>query len=181
MKGRNNVNNTTVKKHLSVKVQTVYALVATAAAVLLPQLFHIFGTVGGETWLPMHLPVLMVGFIAGPVAGSAAGVMSPLVSFALTGMPKMVLLPFMVIELCVYGLCAGLLKDVKMPSLLKVLSAQAIGRAARAVFILTAFYMGHSTLAPAIIYTSIVEGLAGIILQLVLIPIALKLIERKKQ
>ena len=37
----------------------------------------------------------------------AAGALSPAVSFALTGMPRPALLPFMVLELAVYGLCAG--------------------------------------------------------------------------
>lgn len=173
------MNNTAVNKKLSIKMQTVYALVATAAAVALPQIFHLFGAIGGETWLPMHLPVLMVGFLAGPVAGAFAGALSPIVSFALSGMPSVALLPFMVIELMVYGLCAGLLKDVKMPSILKVLASQVAGRAVRAVFILAAFYMGNSTIAPAIIWNSIVAGLAGIILQLIFIPAILKIAERK--
>ncbi len=173
------MNTTALKKQISVKAQTIYALVATAAAVLLPQIFHLFGAVGGETWLPMHLPVLTVGFLAGPVAGACAGALSPIISFTLTGMPAAALLPFMVIELCVYGLCAGLIKNAKIPSPLKVLSAQIAGRAARAVFILVAFYMGNSTIAPAIIWNSIVAGLAGIILQLVLIPVILAAFERK--
>ena len=171
--------NTIAKKQISLKMQTVYALIATVAAVLLPQLFHLFGAVGGETFLPMHLPVFLVGFLAGPVAGGICGVLSPIVSFAISGMPAAALLPFMVIELAVYGIVSGLLRDVKMPSILKVLSAQVGGRAVRAVFILLAFYLGNSTIAPAIIVNSIVSGVYGIVIQLVLIPVILKLAERK--
>ena len=39
-----------------------------------------------------------------------------LLSFALTGMPSAALLPFMMIELTVYGLVCGLLKNKKCPS-----------------------------------------------------------------
>ena len=171
--------NTIAKKQISVKMQTVYALIATAAAVVLPQIFHLFGAVGGETFLPMHLPVLLVGSIAGSIAGGICGVLAPIVSFAISGMPAAALLPFMVIELSVYGIASGLLRNVKMPNVLKVLSAQVIGRAVRAAFILLAFYLGNSSVAPAIIVNSIVTGVYGIILQLILIPVILGIIERK--
>ena len=86
-----------------------------AAAVLLPQLFHAVGAISGTgtalgaALLPMHIPVLLAGLLYGPVVGVAAGVLSPLLSAAVSDMPTAALLPFMVLELGVYGLTSGFL------------------------------------------------------------------------
>lgn len=167
------------KPAVSFKYQTLAALLATVAAVILPQLCHMAGAalgVGsniGEVLLPMHLPVMLVGFIAGPYAGAAAGVLSPVLSFMLTGMPKMSLLPFMIIELFAYGFVSGLLKNVKLNSVLKVISVQLAGRALRAAAIILGAYCFKSVIPVSIIYTSIVTGVAGILLQLIVIPFSL--------
>jgi hypothetical protein len=87
-------------------------------------------------------------------------------------MPRASLLPFMVIELCVYGLCAGILCNTKMPTVLKVLITQLAGRAVRALAIAVAFYGFSSTaVSVSVIWNSIVVGLIGIILQLVILPL----------
>ena len=122
------VMKTIEKPRLSVKVQTLAMFAAVAAAVAFPQLLHITGKmlgVGnslGEMFLPMHLPILLVGLLAGSYAGAAAGLLAPIFSFALSGMPAMAVLPLMMVELFFYGLCTGLLRNVKMPVVLKVIS-----------------------------------------------------------
>ena len=65
----------------------------------------------GEVFLPMHLPVLLAGFCLGPLFGGAVGILTPLASCLVTGMamPAPAILPFMVVELAVYGAAAGLL------------------------------------------------------------------------
>ena len=78
----------------------------------------------------------------------------------------------MMIELCVYGICTGLLKDVKIPVIAKVLFAQIAGRVIRAGAIATGFYAFGATVNPSVVLTSITAGLFGIILQLVIIPLA---------
>lgn len=165
-------------KKLSVKTQTIGAFIAFISAVALPQIVHVIGgasgmgTSLGEIFLPMHLPIILMGLLVGPYAAGIAGLLSPLVSFALTGMPSSVMLPFMMIELCVYGICAGLLRNVKMPMLAKVLIAQIAGRLIRAGAIAIGFYVFDTAVNPAIALTSITTGLFGIILQLVIIPLA---------
>ena len=170
---------TKANQKISVGTQALAAVTATVAAVVLPQIFHLLGAMSGlgtalgETFLPMHLPILLVGLLAGPYAGAVAGVLSPFASFALTGMPTSALLPFMMIELCVYGLCAGLLCRSKMPTFGKVLLAQVAGRAVRAVAILCATYLFSSTAVPvAVIWESITVGAVGILLQWALLPLA---------
>lgn len=176
------------KPQLSVKIQALSAVIAVAAAVILPQIFHFIGAVSGmgtalgEAFLPMHLPVILVGLLAGPYAGAAAGLFAPVISFALSGMPTAAMLPFMIIELCVYGLAAGLLRNVKMPVVLKVLAVQIAGRAVRAVAIVTAVYaFGYDGIGVAVIWRSIAVGLFGLVLQWVLLPLAVYRIENLKK
>ena len=100
----------------SVKVQALATLAAIIGAVAIPQIFHVVGAISGlgtglgEAFLPMHLPIILVGLLAGPYAGAIAGAFGPLVSFALSGMPGLAMLPFMVNVLAAYGLFAGLLR-----------------------------------------------------------------------
>jgi len=161
--------------------QIFAALVALVCAVLLPQACHMIGaalgvhSALGEILLPMHLPVLIVGFLAGPLAGALAGVLSPMVSAMITGMPAMTILPFMCVELCLYGLVAGLLKAASMPNVVKVLAAQVLGRLGRAAVILLCVSVLHiSAVNPMIVLTSIAVGLPGIILQWIVIPVVLR-------
>ena len=173
----NNVNAIS-KKELSVKAQTLATVTAIVSAVVLPQLFHLAGAAAGvgsalgEIFLPMHLPILLVGLFAGPYAGAIAGVLAPAVSFLLTSMPSQVMLPFIMIELCSYGLFCGLMRSSKLPTALKVVIAQLAGRAVRAVAILVAVHFFESTVNASVIWNSIVTGLVGIALQLVIIPLA---------
>lgn len=55
------------RPRLSLKIQTLAAAAAVVGAVAVPQLFHVMGAVSGlgtalgETFLPMHLPIILVG------------------------------------------------------------------------------------------------------------------------
>ena len=183
----------------TVRAKTAATAVAVVAAVALPQLFHAVGAVSGlgtalgETFLPMHLPVLLIGLLAGPAAGLAAGLLGllagpaaglaagllgPLVSFALSGMPSALMLPFIMVELAGYGLVSGLLAGTRIPSFGKLLIAQVAGRALRSVAVLAAVYGFGSQVAVASIWTSIITGVPGILLQWTLLPLLLFWIER---
>lgn len=175
------------KPRLSVKTQTLAAIAAIVGAVAVPQVFHALGAVSGlgtalgETFLPMHLPIFLVGLLAGPYAGAIAGLLGPLASFALSGMPGTVMLPFMMIELCAYGLFAGLLRNVKMPTIAKVLAVQVAGRAVRAAAILLAVYaFGNESVRVAVIWMSVSTGIFGIVLQWALLPLIVYRVENLK-
>ncbi len=63
----------------------------------------------GNMLLPMHLPVLLCGFICGWPYGLAVGFISPLLRSMLFGMPPMFPTAVaMAFELAVYGLLSGL-------------------------------------------------------------------------
>lgn len=172
------------KAGLSFKAQLLWTACSLVLAVAIPQILHVVGAVSGvgsslgEVLLPMHLPIMLAGFAAGPLVGAVAGFAAPLISFALTGMPGAALLPFMMIELCAYGLFAGLLKNVKAPAILKVLSVQLLGRAIRAAAILIAVYaFSFDGIKVQIIWNSVVTGLLGLCLQWIIIPLAVYRIE----
>ena len=178
------ISKTAVKQRLSVKAQTLAAILAVIGAIAVPRLFHAVGAVSGlgtalgETFLPMHLPIILTGFLAGPFVGAAAGLLGPLTSYLLTAMPGSVMLPFMMIELCVYGLTAGMLGNVKIPCIAKVFAVQLIGRAVRAIAILASVHVfGNNGVNTGIILTSITAGLPGIILQWSIIPLLMYRIE----
>ncbi len=176
------------KTRLSVKAQTLAAIAAIAGAVAVPQLFHVMGAVSGlgtklgEVFLPMHLPIILAGLLAGPWAGAAAGLLGPAVSSLLSGMPSAVMLPFMMIELCAYGLISGLLRSVKIPVIGKVLIAQVGGRAVRAAAILFSVHaLGNTAVDPAVILSSIAVGIFGLALQWTLIPLIVFRLENGKK
>lgn len=179
---------TATKPRLSVKAQTLATLAAIAVAVVVPQIFHVLGAVSGlgtslgETFLPMHLPIILVGLLAGPYAGAVSGLFGPLVSFALSGMPGIAMLPFMMIELCTYGLVAGLLRNFKMPTIAKVLTVQIAGRVLRAAAILLAVYaFENESVRVASIWMSIATGIFGIALQWALLPLIVYRVENLKK
>lgn len=172
----------------SIKVKSLTALAAVILAVALPQVFHAVGAISGmgnalgATFLPMHLPVLVAGLLAGPVVGLAVGGVSPLISFALSGMPALVMLPFMMIELAGYGLAAGLLAKAKMPVFVKLLIAQVAGRLVRAAAILFSIYaLGNTALGVAQVWNVVLTGLPGILLQWAIIPLLLYRLDGMKQ
>ena len=164
---------------LKVAVKTLLSAAVIALAVLLPQAVHLAaGAQGGMQWLPMYLPVLLGGCLLGWRWGLGIGVLSPLVSFAVTSlagsaMPAAARLPYMTAELAVFAAVSGLFSQkiaqngwMAFPA---VLLAQAAGRA---VFLaLAAIFQGVSSLSAAAVWAQIQTGLLGLLLQAVLVPL----------
>lgn len=171
--------NTSVINRKAVITKIVAVLAAVAASVALPQIFHAIGMISGtgaavgSAFLPMHIPVILAGMLFGPVVGIAAGAASPLVSTLVSGMPAAAVLPFMVIELAVYGLVSGLISKTKINSFVKLLAVQIAGRMVRAIAVVGAIYvLGNNTLTLASISEFIIAGLFGIVIQWAIIPLA---------
>lgn len=164
---------------LKVTVKTLLSAAVIALAVLLPQAVHLAaGAQGGAQWLPMYLPVLLGGSLLGWRWGLGIGVLSPLVSFAVTSlagsaMPAAARLPYMAAELAVFAAVSGLFSQkiaqngwMAFPA---VLLAQVAGRA---VFLaLAAIFQGVSSLSAAAVWAQIQTGLLGLLLQAVLVPL----------
>ena len=160
----------------------VYTAMFLAIAVLLPQVFHLIGgPAAGKLFLPMHLPVLLAGFLIGWQAGLITGLIAPFLSFLITGMPPVPTLFFMAVELPVYGLVAGLFKENKLNIVIKVLISMVAGRAALGLAYMVGAYVFNVEIAPwAAVGSAIVSGIPGIAIQIVLIPTIVFLL-RKRQ
>ena len=80
-----------------------------AIGLILPMIFHAVN-LSGSIFSPMHLPVMLGGFLLGPTYGAIIGVITPVLSSILTGMPPiMPIMPMMALELLAYGFMTGLL------------------------------------------------------------------------
>jgi hypothetical protein len=168
----------------SAKMRSLVLAAGIGAAIGLPLLFHALGAVSGlgsalgASFLPMHLGVLLAGLLGGPLVGLCAGLASPLISFALSGMPAATMLPMMTVELAGYGLVSGLLYRTRMPTFAKLLLAQLAGRGLRAAFILLAIYgFGSTGMQPNQIWTAVIAGVPGILLQWAFVPLMMYRIE----
>lgn len=74
-----------------------------AIGILLPMFFHMF-QMGGSMFLPMHIPVLLAGFVVNPFYAMLVGIVTPLLSSVITGMPPLFpMAVIMVFELAAYG------------------------------------------------------------------------------
>lgn len=159
-----------------------YAALFIVIGLILPILFHNFG-MGGKIFLPMHLPVFIAGLVLQPFYALAVGVITPILSSVLTGMPPtMPMLPIMVFELASYGLVTSLLrKRTKLPILACLLIAMLVGRisAGLVVFILQKAFLVEIAGPFTFIKTAIIVGLPGIIIQLLFVPIIGKLLEKQ--
>ena len=181
------MTNVYTYKKLSVKAKVVATFIALACAVLLPRAAHLIGralgigTSIGELLLPMHLPIILVGLLAGPAVGALSGALAPLLSFAFTGMPLYHMLPFMVIELCAYGLISGLMANVRTPSILKVLVAQVSGRLLKALALFVTFYALDGTISPVSVISAVKIGAIGIVLQLTIIPLVIYVVNHAEK
>ena len=72
------------------KVQSIsVAGMLLALGILLPLVTAHGFCIPGVVLLPMHIPVLLCGFICGPLYGGVLGFVLPLLNSVLTGMPVM--------------------------------------------------------------------------------------------
>ncbi|MFV0394020.1 MAG: ECF transporter S component, partial [Coprobacillaceae bacterium] len=106
-----------------------------ALSLILPQAFHLIGMQqAGAIFLPMHIPIFIGGMLLGPVYGTGIGVLAPIISCLLTGMPTTQRVLFMVVELASYGMLSGVLfhvfklKEKKWGALLTQIIAMIFGR-----------------------------------------------------
>ena len=132
----------------------------------------------GQMLLPMHIPVLLCGFVCGWQSGAVVGFVLPLLRSAIFGMP--VFFPAatgMAFELMTYGLVAGLLYSLsKWKCLLALYRSLVIAMlAGRAVWgvvqtiQLGVFGSGFSV--QMFLAGAFINAIPGIIAQLILIPV----------
>ena len=161
----------------------VYAALFLALGLILPIAFHGFGMLG-QLLLPMHIPVLLCGFILGKRYGAIVGFLTPLLSSLFTGMPPIYPTAVaMALELAVYGYASGYLyKKKNINIILSLVIAMILGRFVSGVANLILLSMGGKPYAFSMFITaSFIKPVWGIVLQLVAIPVIIKALEKAKK
>ena len=140
----------------------------------------------GSMLCPMHIPVLLCGFICGWPWGLAVGLIAPLLRSLTLGMPP--LFPTavcMTFELATYGAVAGLMHKLlprKKPYIYaSLLIAMLVGRLVWGISLFACMGInGGSFTFAAFIAGAFTNAIPGIILQIVLIPILVMLHDSTK-
>lgn len=149
------------------------ASVCAALCVVLPIAFHSIPD-AGSVFLPMHIPVLICGMICGWPYGLLCGLMGPLLSSFITGMPPAAILPAMMVECGTYGLVCGLMlkwvrtgktyADLYAALIVAMLAGRIVSGIAKALIFSPGIAMS------AWVTASFVTALPGIAIQLVFLP-----------
>lgn len=162
----------------------VIAGLCVALGVVLPVAVHSIPN-AGNILLPMHIPVLLCGLICGPWYGLAGGILTPVVSSLITGMPPMAYLPSMVAELAAYGLISGLCirlikgKNQTARVYCALITAMIAGRIAYGVMNALIFRAGEYSMELWLSGTFITAA-PGILVQLIIIPVIILALQRGK-
>ena len=130
----------------------------------------------GNMLCPMHIPVLLCGFICGAPYGLIVGFITPLLRGMIFGMP--VVLPVgicMAFELATYGIVAGFIskkfKETMVNTYITLIISMIVGRMVwglAAALIYPLLGMGFSV--QQFIMAGFVNAIPGIIVQLIIIP-----------
>lgn len=179
-------------KKLQLAKESLIASLFAALGVVVPILFHLIGL--GRVFLPMHLPILIVGFLVSPVIAAAAGFVTPWVSSFLTGMPPLPTAALMSIELpvlaavasiCYRTLSKKLQKASWSSKIIVALGSTVIAIVAR---IAVDLFLLAKVVAPLLQLpagsfgvAAVVAGLPGIALQLAIAPSIVLAIERERK
>lgn len=163
----------------------IYAAVFVALGMVLPLLTLQIKEIG-DSLLPMHICIMLCGLFCGWEYGLCAGIILPFLRSVVFGMPP--IYPnavWMAAELAAYGLCISVIFDkifkrrfkLIFPSLLITMLLGRIVWGITKATLLGA--SGKSFTIAMFITEGFVDAIPGIILQLVLIPIILKIANKK--
>lgn len=141
----------------------------------------------GDSLLPMHIPVMLCGLICGAQYGLVVGFLLPILRSVIFSMPP--LYPsaiWMAFELCTYGFIIGFLYQRKHNTkiwyvyfslIVSMLCGRIVWGIAKTILLGLG---GKSFTFTAFITGGFVDALPGIILQLILIPSIMAIINRRK-
>ncbi|MBO5222552.1 MAG: ECF transporter S component [Clostridia bacterium] len=167
--------------------KTVYAALFLALGLVLPFLTAQIPEIGNML-LPMHLPVMLCGLVCGPLYGGLVGAVTPLFRSLLFGMP--VFYPNalgMAFELLTYGAVIGILyRMYRKKNLLtlygSLIPAMLAGRLVWGLAQTVLLSFSDKSFALAVFWTNgFANALPGILLQLILIPSLMILIQQFQQ
>ncbi|OQB24927.1 MAG: hypothetical protein BWY11_00782 [Firmicutes bacterium ADurb.Bin182] len=156
-----------------------------AIGILLPGITMRIPAVGNML-LPMHIPVMLLGFICGAPYGAAAGFITPLIRSALLSMPPMFPTAVsMAFELACYGFLCGLLYE-KLPKktifiYVSLILAMLGGRIVWGMASLVFYTLERNAFTWQLFLSgAFLNALPGIAIQLVLIPLTVIALKKNK-
>lgn len=146
--------------------------------IAIPRIFHLLvGSSAGVTFLPMHLMVLIAALTFGITSATIVAGSSVIFSYLLTGMPALVRMPYMLIELVIYGILLGLFNK-KFNSYISLIATIIVGRVVYAGVLFAAVnLLGFNGYGISVIQSTI-SGIPGIIIQLLCVPFLAKIIKK---
>lgn len=153
----------------------VYAGLFLALGLILPFLTGQIQSIGNKL-LPMHIPVLICGFVLGWKYGLVVGFTVPLLRSILFGMPPMFPVAIaMAFELATYGLMTGLLYKAlpkkNIYTYLSLIVSMMLGRIVWGIASMFLFGMAGMEFTKQIfIGGAFLNAIPGIILQLLIVP-----------
>jgi len=166
-------------------LKMIYSAIFLALAYVLPFATGQIPEIGSML-CPMHIPVLLCGFICGWQWGLVVGFVAPLLRSFTLGMPPIFPTAVcMAFELATYGLVAGLMHKLlprKKPYIYcSLITAMVVGRLVwgASMFVCLGVSGGAFTLT-AFISGAILNAIPGIIVQIVLIPLLVMLLDNPK-
>lgn len=130
----------------------------------------------GSMLLPMHIPVLLCGFLLGWKYGLLVGIMTPLLRSLLFGMPPIYPTAIaMAVELAAYGVSVALLyrfcKHSLLHTYLTLIASMLIGRILWGLVMMVLMNVSHGEFSFAIFLSgAFLNATPGILLQLIIIP-----------
>ena len=163
----------------------VAAAVCLALCLVLPFLTGQIPQIGSAL-SPMHIPVLLCGFICGPWYALAVGFIAPALRFVLFGMPPIYPTGLaMCFELAAYGVLTGLLYralpkktgNIYLALIAAMLGGRIVWGAARAVM---SGVGDHSFTWAAFLAGAFTNAIPGIVLHIVIIPPIVLALRRAK-
>lgn len=127
----------------------------------------------GNMLLPMHIPVLLCGFLCGEKYGFAVGFILPILRSVCFGMPLMIPTAVaMAFELGTYGMLSGYLNEKTKNAYISLLGAMVGGRIIWGVVSFLLYrVMGNVFTWEIFAAGAFLQAVPGIIIQLVLVPI----------
>lgn len=160
----------------------VLSAIFIALAYVLPFLTGNIPQIGSKL-CPMHIPVILCGFICGWKYGLIVGVVSPLLRSLTLSMPPLFPTALaMSLELATYGFIAGLLHQLlpktKKSIYISLIIAMIVGRLVWGTAMFA--FLGNTQFGISAFWAGAVgNAIPGIIIQIVLIPLIIMFYETK--
>jgi len=155
-----------------------------AIGIVLPLAFHTIPN-AGRIFLPMHIPILLCGLVIGFPYGLACGIITPLLSSLITGMPPAAMLPAMVCELAAYGTVSSLLmryvpiKNMFTRTYISLIGAMLVGRMLFGI-LNSVIFMAGSYSMQMWVTAAFITALPGVAIQIVIIPLIVLALQKSK-